>query len=265
MRKVIVMLGGAIAMTSACSSEDLPPVDIGRLGSEGAISGDSFFRGAVAWPNDSALLGRSFDSWIESWWRWTFSVPAERNPELVLDADCGVDQAERVYFVPLYDGAKTFERTCRVPFGKPVLFPVWAVINDYPCPDPTFEPAPGQTLDAFLREGAMAYTNLVQDFAVQWNGRNVDLGSRRNTGHLFEFQAHRSLVGKLPDPCLRGTMQPGVSDGYWLMVLPSPGEHVVRVRATHPSGEPIDQTYRIKVLTTRAAAATRATRASLPP
>jgi hypothetical protein len=262
MKKAIVVGGWSITLATACASgvsmEEAQTTYTGETTGPSAgeamaprrateKSGDFLLPGALVLPNRSVIFGRSVDSWIESWWRWTFSVPAERNPELVLDADCGIGQTERVYFVPLYDGAKSFERTCRIPFGKPVLIPAWAVINDYPCPDPTFEPAPGQTLEAFLRDGAIAYTNLVRDLTVQWNERIVDLSVRRNTGDLFEFQAHPSLIGKLPDPCLQGTRQPGVSDGYWLMVLPNRGEHVLRVRAVHPSGDLIDQTYRLEV------------------
>ena len=47
---------------------------------------------------------------MKAWWRWTFAVPAASNPELVLEADCGVGQSGPVFFVPSYDGAETFEQ-----------------------------------------------------------------------------------------------------------------------------------------------------------
>jgi hypothetical protein len=259
MKKRSVIIGCAVAFATACgpaveglastSVDEGAPPSVDRTMPPLAAIEDSgeFLPSAKVLPAAFPVRGRSFDFWIKSWWRWTFAVPAEQNPELVLDADCGIAQDERVFFVPLYDGAKTFERTCRVPLGKPVLVPIWTVINDYPCPDQAFEPAPGQSLEAFLREGAVAYNDLVRDLTVQWNGRAVDLAQHRHTGDLFYFQAHASLIGKLPDPCLQGTKQPGVSDGWWLMILPSRGSHSVRVRAVDPSGDPVDFTYRFDV------------------
>lgn len=193
------------------------------------------------------VRGKSIDAWIEAWWHWTFAVPADRNPELVLDASCAEGQTDQVFFVPAYDGASTYVRTCRVQPGTPVLVPLWVVINDYPCPDPTFEPAPGQSLEDFLREGAVGFNDHLQDLQVSVDDHSVDPASHRHTTGMFEFSAEPSLVGQLPDACLQGRPQPGVSDGWWLMLRLRPGLHVVRVTATTPFGTPIDYTYRLEV------------------
>lgn len=202
-----------------------------------------------AWVLDPAavVFGRRVTAWTEAWWRWTFAVPAAANPELVLDADCGVGQSGPVFFVPSYDGAETFERTCAVPAWRPVLVPLWVVVNDYPCPDPSFQPAPGQSLEAFLTEGARAYDDLVTGLTVTVDGRAIDPGPHRHTTGLFEFTAEPSLVGQLPDACLQGVRQPGVGDGWWLMLALAPGRHVVDVHATTPWGSPFGATYRLNV------------------
>lgn len=194
-----------------------------------------------------SIEGRSITEWTESWFRWNFTVPASQNPALVLEADCGVGQSEPVFFVPVYDGAKRYQRTCHLPASRPVLVPLWAVINDYPCPDPDFEPAPGQSLEDFLAQGAMAYNALVQDLAVTLDGEAIDPTAHRHTTGLFNFTADPSLVGKLPDACLQGTSQPGVSDGWWLMLSLPPGDHVVHVTGVDPSNDAIDYTYRLAV------------------
>jgi hypothetical protein len=232
---------GSVFFGVGCGSAEGDPAEVPAAQTE-------TWRGGVwAVPSSATVLGRSIDSWTESWWHWTFAVPAAQNPELVLTADCGVGQDGRVFFVPAYDGARIYERTCHIPFGKPVLVPLWVVVNDYPCPDPTFEPAPGQSLEAFLREGAIAYNDLVANMVVTLDGKSIDEDAHRHTTRLFHFEAHASLVGALPDPCLLGTRQPGVSDGFWLMLLAAPGEHVVRVQAVDPLGQPFDHTYRLKV------------------
>ena len=163
-------------------------------------------------------------------------------------AGCGTQQNEPVFFVPTYDNAEVFERTCRVPFGKRVLVPIRAVINDHPCPDPTFNPAPGQSMEDFLREGAVAYNDGVRDLAVTVDGEAVSVTSHRHTSRLFHFVGHPSLVGQIPDSCLLGaTSQPGVADGWWLMLLLAPGEHVVQATGLSPEGAPFDTTYRLEV------------------
>lgn len=202
---------------------------------------------AVVLPDTARVQGRTIGEWAEAWWHWTFRVPAARNPELVLDEDCGVGQTDEVFFVPMYDGSPVYTRTCRVPEHRPVLVPLWVLINDYPCPDPTFQPAPGQTLEQFLTEGVQAFNGYLTDLVVTVDGRLVDTSAHRHTSPLFSFQAHPSLVGAFPDPCLTGDTQDGVSDGWWLMLRLTQGEHEVRVRANTPMGYPVDFTYRLRV------------------
>lgn len=201
-------------------------------------------------PQES-VEGRTITDWTESWFHWNFAVAADQNPALVLEADCGVGQSEPVFFVPVYDGAKSYERTCHIAKGKPVLVPLWVIINDYPCPDPSFEPAAGQSLEDFLKQGAQEYNGLVQNLAVTLDGEAIDPAAHRHTTGLFNFTAEKSLVGKLPDACLQGTSQPGVADGWWLMLSLAPGEHVVHVTGLDPSHEAIDATFRLTVDGTR--------------
>jgi hypothetical protein len=54
------------------------------------------------------------------------------------------------YLASTAGGAVT--RSCTIPAGKTILFPIVNTENDYPCPDPNFKPAPGQSLQGFLTE-----------------------------------------------------------------------------------------------------------------
>jgi hypothetical protein len=206
-------------------------------------------RGAIVLPGTARPFGRSMAEWSTRWYAWHFGVPAAQNPALALEADCDVAQDEAVYFVPMYDFATTYARSCRVPFGKPVFVPLWVIINDYPCPDPAFEPAPGQTLEQFLREGVQAFNAGLQGLSVTVDGRPVDVVRHRHTSGLFTFTGEPSLVGHIPDACLLGGVpQQAVVDGWSLMLLLAPGEHEVRVQAPQtPIGAPVDFTYRLHV------------------
>jgi hypothetical protein len=59
------------------------------------------------------------------------------------------------------------------------------------------------------------------------DGRRLnDLFGYRATSPLFTFTADPSLVAL--DPCVTGTPQFGVTDGYWLMLNPlPPGQHTI--------------------------------------
>lgn len=205
-------------------------------------------REVTVWPANAPVDGRSITSWTKAWWKWTFAVPAARNPELVLDAPCGVGQDDdSVFFVPAYDGATSYFRSCRVPHASTlVLVPLWALINDYPCPDKSFHPAPGQSLEAFLTEGVVELNDTTQNLTVTVDDQPVDVATHRHTTQLFDFKADQSLVGVLPDACLQGTTQPGVSDGWWLMLSLGAGTHLVHVTAISPFG-PIDTRYELVV------------------
>ena len=54
-------------------------------------------------------------------------------------------------------------------------------------------------------------------------------------------------VSALPDPCLAGTAQPGVSDRWWFMVSLSGAEHVLHVTGVDPEKESFDSTYKLSV------------------
>jgi len=111
--------------------------------------------------------------------------------------------------------------TCELPVSSPVFFPLAGFFNDYSCPDPAFEPAPGQTLEEFLAEGAAAGVDLIGRVEIFVDGvGSGDLrASQRVTTGLVSFTADPSLLAI--DPCVTGSEQVGVADGYH--VLPPDG------------------------------------------
>ena len=114
-----------------------------------------------------------------------------------------------------------------MPAGKALFFPVFGLENDFPCPDTSFAPAPGQSLENFLTQGARAVVDLISFVGVDVDGVSLgDLSGQRVTSPLFYFTGDPSLT--VLDPCLTGTPQAVVSDGYWLMLAPlSVGEHLI--------------------------------------
>ena len=200
----------------------------------------------VVVPADLPILGRSLVDWSEDYWHFLSSVPADHSGEVHLDVDCRYGQHGPLFFAPPFQ-ASTFERTCSPTLGKIVFVAAQAVLNSYPCPDPSFQPAPGQTLEDFLQEGAVGYDDLYTNIQVTVDGFPVDITHRRATTPLFTNDVDASLLPYIHDDCLSGSPQPAVADGWYVALLFAPGSHQVRVTASDPGGNPVERTYNFDV------------------
>jgi hypothetical protein len=203
-------------------------------------------------PPHARAYGLSYAEWGAQWWRWAYSFPLDQFPPLQSgELDCGLGQSGSVWFLAGTAGQGSVTRSCTVPSGKALFFPIITINNDYPCPDPNFQPPPGETLEQFLTEGAEAVINLVTELEVVVDGRSLnDLFSYRATSKLFTFTADPSLVAF--DPCVTGTQQYGVTDGYWILMNPlPPGPHTIFFNAVIDFGGgntfEVDVTYNLIV------------------
>src|SRR5215472_3502318 len=138
------------------------------------------------YPGQARVDGKTTLGWIPEFWRYIFSVPASQNPELVDSADCGVGQTGPVFFIP-GEQHDVYTRSCTIPAHTPVFFAIWSAFNDYPCPDPSFQPAPGQSLEDFLAQGAQAVDNAVKNLAATVDGQSIDVSQYRYTTGLVTF------------------------------------------------------------------------------
>lgn len=182
---------------------------------------------------DARPFGRSMVGWAEAWWRWGFSIPLLQNPNDTATADPGENQHGPVYFManPPVDG-----RTFDVPRHKAIAVLLSSILNDYPCPDPTFQPAPGQTLFEFLSLGAAQADN-VADIESSLDGVPLtDLTSYHVTSpRLMHITGDRSL--QVLDACITGSPQPAVIEAYFIILRPlRRGAHVLTTRITTKAG-----------------------------
>lgn len=100
------------------------------------------------------INGKTYGDWGTEWWKWALSVPFSKS--VINDPDGGFgsqNQKGAVWFLAGNNGG-TSDRTITIPAGKLIFFPLFTYWNDYPCPDPNFKPAPGQSLEDFLTLGA---------------------------------------------------------------------------------------------------------------
>jgi hypothetical protein len=180
----------------------------------------------------------------EAAWRWLVSLPVDATPFAdESSVNCGLNQQGRFWFLGGPIGA-TFSRTCTIPAGRAIVVAVNAFLNDYPCPDPTFKPAPGQSLEEFLQSFATFVIDNVVEGSALLDGKAVPV--RRVATGAFSFTGAADWNSL--DACITGSPQLGASDGYWVTLDPLPvGEHTLILRSTSLFFGSSEGTYTLKI------------------
>jgi hypothetical protein len=207
----------------------------------------------VLFPTSSHPFGADMVTWAERESQWAYAQPLAHNP--VFDqtgADCAVGQSGRVWFLPRIAGPRVFSgtRTCTIPAHTAVLLEIGAYVDPYPCPDPNFRPAPGQSLYDFLASDAKAFMDGVNQLEVSLDGRPFSdvLDYRFASDDLFYLTGDLSLQATF-DPCITGSPQPAVVDGFFMMFKPLDlGQHTIRVFGTDVRGANKTYTYHLTVV-----------------
>jgi hypothetical protein len=208
-------------------------------------------------PPHAMIQGETYGDWGAKWWNWALSVPFDQNP--IVDPtgiNGSYNQQGPVWFL-----AGTFgilaERTITIPAGKFIFFPLVNTENDYPCPDPNFQPAPGQSLEDFLTSISVSQIDpwAGPDHILSATVDGVELThllNYRGTSKLTTLTAYPDPGNLQLDPCLTFEKQPMVSDGFWIMLAPlKPGKHEIKFSAITPVAPPftfdLDVTYHVTI------------------
>jgi hypothetical protein len=193
----------------------------------------------VLFEKDARPFGVSMETWAERNWRWLMSVPAERNPNVTVGADCREGQSGPVFFLPFVPPGADGIGSCTIPPHKLVALNLVSVFNDYPCPDPTFQPAPGQTLFDFLSTGSKEGLDAVAEIDASLDGQPLRevLSYRVASDDLMYFKGDVSLQQPF-DACITGSRQAAAVDSYFMVFKPlPPGLHTVELRYVSTSGK----------------------------
>ena len=195
------------------------------------------------------ILGASLAEWTQRFWDRFMSIPVNVGPATdKTGIHCGINQSGPVWFLGAPLGG-TNQLSCTIPSSKMILAPAATFLNDYPCPDPSFEPAPGQTLEAFLTQGV---TPIIDSFssAVELDGHSLKL--HRVTAGLQSFTGAKDIgfpkSGDPVDACVTGSPQLAVADGQYAMIGPlSPGLHILHIHVNSPLFGSGDNTFRLTI------------------
>ena len=207
---------------------------------------------SILFPKTAHPFGASLSEWANRESQWIYGLPVLNNP--LTDrtgASCAIGQEGPVWFLPRIAGPRVSSgsRTCTIPFGKAIFLEIGAYVNPWPCPDPNFKPAAGQSLYDFLVNDARAFMNAVNRLDVSIDGRAIDdvLGYRFSSDDVFTLDGDPTFTAL--DPCVTGNPQAAVVDGFFMMFKPlDRGEHVIRVFGTDTRGANKTYVYNLTIV-----------------
>lgn len=208
--------------------------------SPGGITAVSTLNPGV-YPPSAVPYGRTYGEWGDEWWKWVLGIPAADNP--LLDdtgAKAGVDQSGPVWFLVGSGGTST-ERTCTVPAGKALFFPMLNWIGWIGTDADTVEG---------LRAIGKEFANHVTELEAVVDGTALQ--------GLFNFRFHSpssfyftsvDFLGTIGYPAgLDGVPHESYAEGFWVMLEPlPPGDHVIRFggKTVYPATYPSTQVFEV--------------------
>jgi len=182
----------------------------------------------IAFPTNLKPFGKTYGEWTSKWWQWALSIPTEKNPlKDNTGLNCAVAQNGPVWFLAGTFGGSA-DRTCNVPPGKAIMFPVYNAECSY-------AEYPQSKTESELRNCAKDQADKVTSLDASIDGIRIDNLKQkyRVQSQLFDLMfPNNNVYGVSAGP------SKAVSDGYWVILQPlSLGKHEVRF-----SGSAVDFT-----------------------
>jgi len=164
------------------------------------------------YSTDEKPYGLTYGEWTAKWWQWLISIPQDVNP--VGDPTgryCGQNQTGPVWFLVGTSGG-TAERTCEIPAGKAILFPVLTTECSY-LESPAFKTESDLRTCAKQAQDAGSRT-----MAASINGTQLkNLEDYRVDSQLFDLTFPENNLFSTPPGKTKA-----VSDGFWVFLGPLP-------------------------------------------
>jgi hypothetical protein len=208
-------------------------------------------------PPDSAPYNLTYGEWSAKWWQWVLSLPQDINPltdQIGEHCAQGQNQTGPVWFLAGTFGGSV-QRTCTIPEGKAILFPVLNSGNVKTDPSETEEDLRVTTKEAVDNPAILEAS--IDGVPLQ------NLHNYRTESPLFNVTLPEGNIFGVPE-----LNSEAVSDGYWVMLQPLPvGDHSVNFRgadtAAVAGGLVTEVTYQLTIAPEAAATTvTNATEAS---
>jgi hypothetical protein len=161
----------------------------------------------------------------------------------LLDANpCNINQKGYFFFLAGTLGGDAVERTCTIPKGKAIFFPVYNAFQTIEDNNPNADTIPE------IKQIVIDNVNQATNLKASVDGVNIKVDNKlRALSNVFKFTlGEDNIFG----PGAAGTYI-SVSDGYWVPLKPlKPGNHEISFSADGPpppDASRIDVTYHITV------------------
>jgi hypothetical protein len=140
-------------------------------------------------PPTKPIAGASQEEWSKRWWRWALSFDDDESP--VADRDgryCAEGQSGPVWFLAGTYGSARTVRSCRVPAGKTLFFPL---VNHV-----TYEPDDADESCASLKQRAARLTPAPDALLLDVNGKRYSglAAHRQATRRCFRIDDDDTLA-----------------------------------------------------------------------
>ena len=208
---------------------------------------------ARVFPPGAHPFGQSYSEWAADWWTWALAQPVDVNP--ILDPtgeDYAQGQQGRIWFLAGtgFGGPETVSRTCTVPKGAALVFPVLNQFAGWGTADP-----PEQRSEEFQRSQALPPMLAATYLSATVDGVAVEDVSRYlEESFVFRVVFPADNIFGLDSSCSPSPMPdagcvvfPSVDAGYYLVTKRlNSGTHTIHFSGT--TGDfTVDVTYTITV------------------
>ena len=206
-------------------------------------------------PPNSHAFGTTYEDLAGAWFQWAWNIPSEVNPILDQTGEfCDINQEGKIWFLAGNFGGVS-ERTCTVPAGKALFFPLLNGLS--------LAPEFGETEDEIRQdvnddidcrttpEPPPPEENCVVDLVCEIDGVPLqDLYAYRTESPEGGFVLSIEEGGLLNQfGFAPGDREPAVADGYWILLAPlSKGRHVIEFIVLQDPGVEILVTWYIEVI-----------------
>jgi hypothetical protein len=182
----------------------------------------------------------TYGEWGARWWQYVMGIPADQNPLADLTGEkCGLGQWGPVFFLMGTMGGAA-ERTCNVPLGKALFFPIQNTMCSIP--------EDGTTLADISRPDCNVDAVIPKTLSVTVDGVDLKRLYKYRGKTFFSFTGGApSVFGSWPvAPHYEGYHETAFADGYWVMLKPlSAGLHDLHFKAGNPPW--LEVTYHLNV------------------
>jgi hypothetical protein len=200
-------------------------------------------------PPQSESFPQTYGEWGAQWWQYVIGIPADKNPiNDTTGARCGLGQWGPVFLLVGPAGAGPTTRSCDVPAGAGLFFPIINIVCAVP--------EDGDSAQAISKTCNDFFPVDPKSLSLTIDGKNVNNLKNYLASEFFSFTGAThglfETTGCAPDlqPCYADFHPTAFTVGYWAMLRPlSLGKHTVHFHGENPAfPQTVDVTYHLEVV-----------------